>query len=49
MLLDYANGKTDKIAELEEELLDFRGHNKDYRPGSSTWNQYQYIVTVNEL
>lgn len=49
MLLDYANGKTDKIAEIEEELLDFRGHNKDYHPGSSTWNQYQYIVTVNEL
>ena len=49
MLLDYANGKIERIEELEVKLLDFRGKGEEFQKGATTFNCYKEIAPVNYL
>jgi len=49
MLRDYAEGKTDKIDELEEPLLDLHGNGADFKPGAICYQSWRMNSSANIL
>lgn len=48
-LLDYVEGKIDKIDELEEELLDWFGNGKEFKKEPPNFNRWEWIASVNVI
>lgn len=46
-LIDYIDGKIDKIDELEEELLDWYGKGKEFTREAPSFNRWDWIASVN--
>lgn len=49
MIDDYLKGKIDRIEELEQKLLCYRGGGENFIKGATTLNEYLTFVTVNSL
>lgn len=48
-LIDYMDGKIDKIDELEEELLDWYGNGKEFQKDPPNFNRWEWIASANVI
>lgn len=48
-LIDYMDGKIDKIDELEEELLDWYGNGKEFQKDPPNFNRWEWIASTNVI